>query len=114
MHNDAPRQFPAGWYPDEYCVGMQRYWDGTQWTQHTQNQPPPPPPPVLPPIPVGQYSAQTGQHPAGPAAVPPFIDGVASLRAAKLKRANVQIVVASVSLVVILGFMTTITSNIAR
>jgi hypothetical protein len=25
---------PAGWYPDPSVPGTQRYWDGTQWTQH--------------------------------------------------------------------------------
>jgi hypothetical protein len=26
---------PAGWYPDGSDTAMQRYWDGTAWTQHT-------------------------------------------------------------------------------
>lgn len=26
---------PAGWYPDQQ-PGMQRWWDGSQWTEHTQ------------------------------------------------------------------------------
>jgi hypothetical protein len=26
---------PAGWYPDPSATGLQRYWDGAQWTQHT-------------------------------------------------------------------------------
>ena len=26
---------PAGWYPDPNAAGVQRYWDGSQWTQHT-------------------------------------------------------------------------------
>jgi hypothetical protein len=25
---------PAGWYPDSQNPGQQRYWDGTQWTEH--------------------------------------------------------------------------------
>ncbi len=27
----------AGWYPDG--TGVQRYWDGSQWTQHTEPLP---------------------------------------------------------------------------
>lgn len=29
-------QQPAGWYPDQH--GIVRWWDGTQWTQHTAPQ----------------------------------------------------------------------------
>src|SRR5215216_4957698 len=28
-------QTPAGWYPDTQNPQLQRYWDGSQWTQHT-------------------------------------------------------------------------------
>ncbi len=28
------QQQPAGWYPDS--EGNQRYWDGAQWTEHSQ------------------------------------------------------------------------------
>lgn len=30
----------AGWYPDPSNPQIQRYWDGQQWTQHTQQVPP--------------------------------------------------------------------------
>lgn len=29
-----PSAVPAGWYPDK-AAGVQRYWDGTAWTEHT-------------------------------------------------------------------------------
>lgn len=29
-----PNAPPAGWYPDT-GVGLQRYWDGQRWTEHT-------------------------------------------------------------------------------
>jgi hypothetical protein len=31
------QSYPAGWYPDGQ--GATRYWDGSQWTQHTAPQP---------------------------------------------------------------------------
>jgi Protein of unknown function (DUF2510) len=34
---------PADWYPDPEHQGMQRYWDGTQWTEHRA--------PIAPPAP---------------------------------------------------------------
>ncbi|WP_290703814.1 MULTISPECIES: DUF2510 domain-containing protein [Gordonia] len=30
-----PPSVPAGWYPDADNPALQRYWDGTQWTEHT-------------------------------------------------------------------------------
>ena len=34
---------PAGWFPDPAEAGMLRWWDGTQWTQHTHPMPAPQP-----------------------------------------------------------------------
>lgn len=31
----------AGWYPDPSRAGMQRYWDGTNWTASTDAPAPP-------------------------------------------------------------------------
>ncbi len=33
----TPENAPAGWYPVE---GVQRYWDGDQWTEHVAPAPP--------------------------------------------------------------------------
>jgi hypothetical protein len=30
-----PTPVPAGWYPDPTTGQLQRYWDGTRWTEHT-------------------------------------------------------------------------------
>ena len=30
----APANTPAGWYPDPEHAGHQRYWSGTEWTDH--------------------------------------------------------------------------------
>lgn len=30
---------PAGWYPDPTDPSLQRYWDGTGWTEHVQPDP---------------------------------------------------------------------------
>jgi hypothetical protein len=35
---------PPGWYPDQNA-GVQRWWDGLGWTEHTQPLPQPSPPP---------------------------------------------------------------------
>lgn len=41
-----------GWYPDPITSGQQRYWDGSQWTEHAaplpQSAPPTPPPGYAP------------------------------------------------------------------
>jgi hypothetical protein len=31
---------PAGWYPDANALGGQRWWDGTQWTEHVSGPAP--------------------------------------------------------------------------
>lgn len=45
---------PAGWYPDPADAQGERYWDGTQWTQHTRA-------PGMPQA----WGAPTGQQPYG-------------------------------------------------
>ncbi len=50
---------PAGWYPDGQ--GGQRWWDGTQWTEHTQpasGQPAAPEKPATPSTPGGDMPTQ--------------------------------------------------------
>ena len=31
----SPTVTPAGWYPDPDDASIQRYWDGSAWTEHT-------------------------------------------------------------------------------
>ena len=39
----SPTLPPAGWHADPHGTpGLLRYWDGTQWTEHTAPVPPPP------------------------------------------------------------------------
>jgi seryl-tRNA synthetase len=37
----AVETVPAGWYPDNQAAAVLRWWDGTQWTAHTQPRPVP-------------------------------------------------------------------------
>jgi hypothetical protein len=51
---NAPHPPPAGWYPDPSGRAPFRYWDGAQWTEHTNQGTPP--------------SPSVGQAPAAPMA----------------------------------------------
>jgi hypothetical protein len=52
-------QTPPGWYPDPSGSGGQRYWDGSQWTEHYSSGTAPAPAPA--------YAAPVAaQQPAGP------------------------------------------------
>ncbi|MBA3508805.1 MAG: DUF2510 domain-containing protein, partial [Thermoleophilaceae bacterium] len=37
-HDQHPEYPPAGWYGDVSSDGRQRWWDGSQWTQHFADQ----------------------------------------------------------------------------
>ncbi|MDH6181280.1 hypothetical protein M2152_001462 [Microbacteriaceae bacterium SG_E_30_P1] len=37
MTNPTTPNVPAAWYPDPAGSGRQRWWDGTQWTEHFQD-----------------------------------------------------------------------------
>lgn len=39
-------QLPAGWYPDQQFVAIERWWDGSKWTTATRPAIPPRPSPV--------------------------------------------------------------------
>ena len=42
MNDEAPPGVPtAGWYPDPADPSLQRYWDGSNWTEHSAPRPPP-------------------------------------------------------------------------
>lgn len=64
---------PPGWYPDGQ--GAQRWWDGTQWTDHVQPAPGTPPLPAAPQQP--QYGAAYGQPgTVGGATLPGILGGL--------------------------------------
>lgn len=57
---------PAGWYPDPSGAPGTRWWDGAQWSAHTQQAAP-----ALPPVPrYGEY-APTAPAADAPAGYPP-------------------------------------------
>ena len=64
---------PAGWYPDPYGAPHERWWDGAQWTDHT-NVPAAPEPVVAAPVypePVQQAPAQAEPVQAEPVQAAP-------------------------------------------
>ena len=59
----------AGWYPDPSTPGQQRYWDGSQWTEHAAPIPqaaPPPPPGFAPVAPGYAIPGYLAPHPGVP------------------------------------------------
>src|ERR1700722_15086640 len=71
----AEQMAPQGWYPDSVDTEMVRWWDGAQWTAHTQPASAPAvtaPPAPLPPPPAGYSPAAAviETAPAAPATTP--------------------------------------------
>ncbi len=67
----APQGKPAGWYVDPWQPGMQRWWDGTQWTQHqtwagASTAPPAAPPEGAPAAPLAPSTPPASYPPATP------------------------------------------------
>lgn len=52
------QQVPPGWYPDPQLPGSVRWWDGTRWTEATQQAQP-----AAPPGPRWWQAADGGWHP---------------------------------------------------
>jgi hypothetical protein len=67
----------ADWYPDPQGAELQRYWDGTRWTDATRPLPPAPPPPAGPPPPGFNAEAPT----VTPIGTPPTSGPSPALRA---------------------------------
>jgi hypothetical protein len=112
---------PANWYPDPKGEAELRYWDGTQWTEHTHSsqtvaQPapaaPPPsaaPPPQSPP-PAAADATAPGTQPAyqqpqqpGYATPPPGPGGGLGSRLPLIIGAVLAVVAVGVILVLVLG-----------
>ncbi|MFJ8183981.1 DUF2510 domain-containing protein [Streptomyces sp. NPDC096105] len=51
---------PPGWYRDPHAPHLERWWDGTAWTDHRRT------PAAAPPLPRGQGPGAIGGGPAGP------------------------------------------------
>jgi len=62
---NSPHPPPAGWYPDPSGRAPFRYWDGSQWTEHTDQGTPPSPSVGQPAAPAPQASAGTPAPPQG-------------------------------------------------
>jgi len=60
---NSPHPPPAGWYPDPSGRAPFRYWDGSQWTEHTNQGTPPSPS-------IGQPAPPAPQAYAGTPAAP--------------------------------------------
>jgi len=65
----------AGWYQDPGNAAAQRWWDGVQWTQHTQGHMPPPPP-------------QNPYPQMSPYAMAPVIETTTGATTTRLQRTN--------------------------
>ncbi len=66
---NSPHPPPAGWYPDPSGRAPFRYWDGAQWTEHTNQGTPPSPS-------VGQAAPAAPQaYPGTPAAPQGYTQG---------------------------------------
>ncbi|MFF9239862.1 DUF2510 domain-containing protein [Streptomyces sp. NPDC014801] len=62
-----------GWYPDPTAEHLERWWDGTSWTEHrrTRETPPAPPQPAVPaPQPPPGFPGHPAAFPAQPVTVP--------------------------------------------
>jgi len=62
---NSPHPPPAGWYPDPSGRAPFRYWDGSQWTEHTDQGTPPSPSIDQPAAPAHQAYPGTPTPPQG-------------------------------------------------